>query len=100
MGLLDSAIGAISSDDDGGCDWICDSCGVYMNDQLGFNVSSGSWYCKECGSWNDVSEDNVFDDCCEEDPYFASYRYYVDEQERIQEEEEDLRELGIDPNDD
>ena len=55
MGLLDSIVGALSSGDDGGCDWICDSCGAYMNDQPRFNVSSGSWCCKECGSWNDVN---------------------------------------------
>ena len=55
MGLLGSILEAISSGDDGGCDWICDNCGAYMNDQPGFSVSSGSWCCKECGSWNDVS---------------------------------------------
>lgn len=98
MGLLDSILGAISSGDDGGCDWICDNCGAYMNDQPGFSVSSGSWCCKECGSWNDVSEDNVVDDY--DDGYVGSYQYYVDEERRNQEEDERLRELGIDPNDD
>ena len=84
MGLMGSIFDALSSDgNDGGCDWICDSCGAYMNSQPGFSVSSGSWCCKECGSWNDVSEDNI-----------------VDEEERNREEEERLRELGIDPYDD
>lgn len=100
MGLLDSIVGALSSGDDGGCDWICDSCGAYMNDQPRFNVSSGSWCCKECGSWNDVSEDNVIDED-DDDEYVGSYQYYVDEEKRNQEEEEEnLRELGIDPYDD
>ena len=69
-----------------------------MNSQPGFSVSSGSWCCKECGSWNDVSEDNIVDE--EDDGYLGSYRYYVDEEERNREEEERLRELGIDPYDD
>lgn len=69
-----------------------------MNSQPGFSVSSGSWCCKECGSWNDVSEDNIVDE--EDDGYLGSYQYYVDEEERNREEEERLRELGIDPYDD
>lgn len=64
----------------------------------GFSVSSGSWCCKECGSWNDVNEDNIVDE--EDDGYLGSYQYYVDEEERNREEEERLRELGIDPYDD
>ena len=99
MGLMGSIFDALSSDgNDGGCDWICDSCGAYMNSQPGFSVSSGSWCCKECGSWNDVSEDNIVDE--EDDGYLGSYQYYVDEEERNREEEERLRELGIDPSDD
>lgn len=44
MGLLGSILGAISSGDDGGCDWICDNCGAYMNDQPGsaFPVAAGA----------------------------------------------------------
>lgn len=99
MGFLDSIIRAISSGDDGGCDWTCDNCSAYMNDQPGFSVSSGSWRCKGCGTWNDVSEDNVVDEDYD-DGYVGSYQYYVDEERRNQEEEERLRELGIDPNDD
>lgn len=84
MELLGSIFDALSSDGNGGgCEWICDSCGAYMNSQPEFSVSSGSWCCKECGSWNDVSEDNI-----------------VDEEERNREEKERLRELGIDPYDD
>lgn len=83
----------------GGCDWTCDNCGAYMNDQPGFSVSSGSWCCKECGSWNDVSEDNGINEDYD-DGYVGSYQYYVDEEQRNQEEEEDLRELGIYPYDD
>lgn len=69
-----------------------------MNSQPEFSVSSGSWCCKECGSWNDVSEDNIVDE--EDDGYLGSYQYYVDEEERNREEKERLRELGIDPYDD
>ena len=84
MGLLGSIFDALPSDgNDGGCDWICGSCGAYMNSQPEFSVSSGSWCCKECGSWNDVSIDSI-----------------VDEEERNREEKERLRELGIDPYDD
>lgn len=35
-----------------------------------------------------------------DDGYVGSYQYYVDEEKRNREEEERLRELGIDPNDD
>lgn len=69
-----------------------------MNSQPEFSVSSGSWCCKECGSWNDVSEDNIVDE--EDDGYLGSHQYYVDEEERNREEKERLRELGIDPYDD
>jgi hypothetical protein len=96
MGLFGAVFNAMTSND-GGCDWICDTCGAYMNSQPGFSVSSGSWCCKECGSWNDVSEDNVID---EDDGYVGSYQYYEDEERRNREEEENLRELGIDPDDD
>lgn len=46
---------------DNNCDWICDSCGAYMNDQPGFNIFSGTWRCTCCGALNDVSENNVLD---------------------------------------
>lgn len=48
-----------TSDDD--CDWICDKCGAYMNNQPGFNVLSGTWTCADCGALNDVSSNNVLD---------------------------------------
>jgi len=41
------------------CDWYCDCCGVFMNDQPGFNASKGTWVCTNCGEENDVSDDNV-----------------------------------------
>ena len=41
-----------------------------MNNQLGFTTSSDVWTCTECGSVNDVSEDNIrFDD---DDEYSSS----------------------------
>lgn len=46
---------------DNDTDWICDKCGAYMNDQVGFNVFGGTWRCMVCGALNDVSEANVFD---------------------------------------
>ncbi|WP_295579951.1 Sec23/Sec24 zinc finger-containing protein [uncultured Oscillibacter sp.] len=48
MGLFDS-----------GCDWYCDSCHAYMNNQPGFTTSLGTWICTECGTMNDVSEENI-----------------------------------------
>lgn len=46
---------------DNACDWICDYCGAYMNDQPGFDVAGGTWTCTECGAVNDVSSNNVLD---------------------------------------
>ena len=40
-------------------DWYCDKCGCYMNDQEGFDTSTGRWICAECGYENDVSENNI-----------------------------------------
>lgn len=44
---------------DSGCDWYCDNCHAYMNKQRGFTTVVGSWVCTECGTRNDVSEDNI-----------------------------------------
>lgn len=56
--------------DDNDCDWYCDDCGAFMNEQSGFTTASDIWTCSECGSTNDVSEDNiVFDD--EEEEFYA-----------------------------
>jgi hypothetical protein len=44
---------------DKGCDWRCDSCGAYMNDQPGFTTVSDEWTCTVCGTVNDVSENNI-----------------------------------------
>ena len=46
---------------DGGCDWVCDGCGAYMNNQPGFNTFSGKWRCTDCGALNDVSQNNILD---------------------------------------
>lgn len=96
MGLLGSILSAISPGDDGGCDWYCDECDAYLNDQPGFTVAGGTWICAECGCPNNVSEDNVIDD---DDGYVGSYQYYQDEEKRRREEDEELWELGIDPDD-
>ncbi len=39
--------------------WYCDNCGDYMNDQDGFNTSSGTWDCTTCGFENDVTPANI-----------------------------------------
>ena len=44
---------------DNDCDWYCDCCHKYMNDQIGFTVKGGIWTCTECGTVNDVSESNI-----------------------------------------
>lgn len=46
---------------DGGCDWICDHCGAYLNKQRGFTIRKGTWKCTGCGALNDVSENNILD---------------------------------------
>lgn len=49
--------------EDLGCDWNCDRCGAFMNNQPKFTTISGTWICKDCGFENDVTEDNiVYDD--------------------------------------
>lgn len=100
MSILDgllAAASALGGSNDGSCDWICDECGTYMNDQPGFTVSSGNWTCTECGSVNDVSEDNVLEEL--DDDYVGSAQYYDDEEKRRRQERDDLFELGIDPDD-
>lgn len=77
------------------CDWYCDECDAYMNDQPGFSAG-GTWECTECGSINDVSENNIiWDDEEEDDGYVGSYQYYVDEERHQQEEWEAAYELGL-----
>jgi transposase-like protein len=39
--------------------WWCDSCGVYMNTQKGFNRDNPIWICETCGFENDVTDANV-----------------------------------------
>ena len=43
-------------------DWYCDECDAYLNNQIGFNTSSGRWTCTNCGCENDVTEDNILSD--------------------------------------
>ncbi|CAM4257912.1 hypothetical protein ERIN107935_07025 [Erysipelothrix inopinata] len=56
--ILQAAIDGLSTDDMG-CDWICDNCNAYMNNQSGFSTLNGIWTCSECGTCNDVSSDNI-----------------------------------------
>lgn len=50
------------------CDWYCDNCNEYMNDQPGFTTDTGEWVCANCGYCNDVTEDNIiYDDDFEEE---------------------------------
>ncbi len=44
---------------DRSCDWWCDKCGAYLNDQENFTVEKDRWKCAECGHINDVSYDNI-----------------------------------------
>lgn len=60
--VADSLSGSESDSDDLGCDWFCDDCGAYLNDQDDFTTASGRWMCDECGFENDVTEDNIVDD--------------------------------------
>ncbi len=43
-------------------DWFCDSCDANLNRQVGFTTATGSWICTECGSINDVTDDNILDE--------------------------------------
>lgn len=60
MGFLDIIVSVFGSSDSD-ADWFCDSCGVYMNDQPGFNTRKGIWTCTKCGCKNDVSKNNLFE---------------------------------------
>ena len=44
---------------DNSCDWYCDSCHAYMNEQIGFTTVSSVWTCTECGIVNDVPDSNI-----------------------------------------
>lgn len=41
------------------CDWYCDECDALLNDQEGFDISTGKWICKKCGFENDISQNNI-----------------------------------------
>lgn len=56
MSFLGDFLEAISPDE---CDWHCDECDAYLNDQPGFTTATGEWICTECGAVNDVTEDNI-----------------------------------------
>lgn len=51
----------MASSHDGGCDWVCDYCGAYLNNQRGFTIRKGTWKCTTCGALNDVSGNNILD---------------------------------------
>ena len=78
MGIFSSIIGGLlGGSDDSGCDWYCDDCNAFMNSRSGFSTSGGSWTCSECGSDNDVTDDNIrWDD---EEYEYDSY-YEVDDE--------------------
>lgn len=64
--LLAGALGNLSKgnsdSNDLGCDWYCDECDDYLNDQPGFTTVFGTWTCTACGAINDVTEDNIIDE--------------------------------------
>lgn len=43
-------------------DWYCDSCQVYLNNQVGFDDHKYIWQCTECGFKNSISSANIFED--------------------------------------
>lgn len=54
-----------------GCDWYCDYCNGYLNEQPGFTTITGTWTCTECGGLNDVSMRNIVPEGVEEfTPHF------------------------------
>ena len=62
MSIFGSIFGGFSSssgNDD--ITWYCDGCHAVLNEQDGFNRDSGSWVCSECGYYNDVTDDNVYE---------------------------------------
>lgn len=48
--------------EDRDCDWYCDYCHAYLNNQSGFTTISESWVCEYCGNVNDVSDNNIIPD--------------------------------------
>ena len=65
-------------------DWFCDECDAYLNDQPGFDASSGSWTCTECGNLNYIDESEIISEE-EYDEYqnsgSDSYNDYVEERD-------------------
>lgn len=61
MGLFGSVLKGITSlGDSKYITWHCDGCHSTLNDQDGFNTTSGTWVCTECGFKNDVTASNTF----------------------------------------
>ena len=42
-------------------DWYCDNCGIYLNDQPGFDENQGTFNCPVCGHRNNLSDDEIID---------------------------------------
>lgn len=56
---LEYSIESIETEDFSSVDWYCDSCGALLNNQSGFDTSTGEWVCAQCGTSNDVSDGNI-----------------------------------------
>ena len=57
MGLFGNLFSGFTG---GNVTWYCDCCNAVMNDQPGFNTSTGKLECTECGEINDVSSNNIY----------------------------------------
>ena len=89
MGIFSNLFNRNDTDyDDSGCDWYCDFCGAHMNGQPGFTTTSGQWTCTECGSLNDVSENNIFE--TEED-----HQDYLEMMEEDNYDEDDEESISV-----
>lgn len=73
-----------------GTGWLCDCCRAYINRQSGFDPWLGSWMCTECGQYNRIDEDEIYqyspgndeEDSYDTDSYSGSDSYdYDDESE-------------------
>lgn len=43
-----------------GIEWMCDSCGAYLNVQDGFDDHLPVWQCRKCGHLNRISAEDIF----------------------------------------
>ncbi|MCR5502751.1 MAG: Sec23/Sec24 zinc finger-containing protein [Lachnospiraceae bacterium] len=39
--------------------WFCDDCGAFLNKQMGFTDTKGTWTCLDCGYVNEISESMI-----------------------------------------